>query len=172
MNQYQKMFPSLATFSDLDWPSVIEEYETHFGDVSFPEYLQQKALEGDCPSYLFELAYYEMALFESKTSDIPLPKSAGVHLNPTALFLTLEFDVTRMLEESSKGNIDVFERAHVLCLFRDKNGKVRSVELDEDALGLLENLEDGPQADAQFVPKNLRSRYDEMVKNSLVFDLT
>lgn len=172
MNQYQKMFPSLATFSDLDWPSVTKEYETHFMDVSFPEYLQQKALEGDCPPYLFELAYYEMALFESKTSDIQFPKDSGVHLNPTALFLTLEFDVTRMLTEAAQGNIEVFERAHVLCLFRDKTGKVRSVELDEDALGLLENLEDGPKNNDQFVTKILRTRYDEMVKNGLIFDLT
>lgn len=172
MNQYQKMFPSLTTFSDLDWDSVTKEYETHFIDISFPEYLQQKAVDGDCPPYLFELAYYEMALFEARTSNTKLPHTPGVHLNPTALFLTLEFDVTKMLEEAKRGNVEVFERAHVICLFRDKNDKVRSVELDEDALTLLENLEEGPQSSKDFVPVNLRTRFEEMVKNALVFDLT
>jgi hypothetical protein len=172
MNQYQKMFPSLALFSDLDWPSVTQEYEADFIDVSFPEYLQQKAEEGDCPPYLFELAYYEMALFESKTSNIPFPHLQGIHLNPTALFLSLEFDVARMLAEAQKGTIEVYERPHVLCLFRDKNDKVRSVELDDEALTLLENLEEGPQSDQTFISSKYRSRFDEMVKNGLIFDLT
>lgn len=172
MNQYQKMFPSLAKFSDLDWESVSKEYETHYIDISFPEYLQQKALDGDCPTYLFELAYYEMALFESKTSDLAFPHLPGIHLNPTALFLTLEFDVTRMLAGADKGSIEVYERPHVLCLFRDKNDKVRSVELDEEALNLLEHLEDGPQPNHDFIPAGVKSRFHEMVKNSLIFDLT
>ncbi len=172
MNQYQKMFPSLALFSDLDWPSVTAEYEANYIDVSFPEYLQQKADEGDCPPYLFELAYFEMALFESKTSNTPLPHQHGVHLNPTALFLSLEFDVTRMIADAQTGKIEVIERPHVLCLFRDKNDKVRSVELDEEALTLLENLEEGPQPDRKFVKANDQTRYNEMVKNGLVFDLT
>lgn len=172
MNQYQKMFPSLTTFSDLDWEEVTKEFETHYVDVSFPEYLQQKAIDGDCPPYLFELAYYELALFETRTSDLPFPKLPGVHLNPTALFLTLEFDVPMMLAKAARGEIEILERAHVLCLFRDKNDKVRSVELDEEALGLLENLEEGPQNDSSFVPHELKSRYQEMVKNGLIFDLT
>jgi hypothetical protein len=172
MNDYQKMFPSLAVFSDLDWPSVIKEYETDYIDISFPEYLQQKAEEGDCPAYLFELAFYEMALFESRTSNLPFPLTSGVHLNPTALFLSLEFDVMKMLADSAKGNVEVHERPHVLCLFRDKNDKVRSVELDDEALNLLENLEDGPQASKNFVDSKLTTRFNEMVRNHLVFDLT
>lgn len=171
MSSLQKMFPSLTLFSDLDWPTVQKEYETTAADLSFPEYLQQKAEDGDCPFHLFEIAFYEMALFEAKTSNDPLPTAPGVHLNPTALFLSLEYDVPTMIDKAKAGEIDIIERSHVLCLFRDKNDRVRSVELDEPALEMLENLEDGPQKDSSFVAQNMKSRYAEMVKYGLVLDL-
>lgn len=171
MSSLQKMFPSLTLFSDLNWDDVQKEYETTAIDLSFPEYLQQKAEEGDCPFHLFELAFYEMALFEVKTTDEPFPHSPGVHLNPTALFLSLEFDVATMIDKAKAGEIDIIERSHVLCLFRDKQDRVRSVELDEPALEMLESLEDGPQPDSSFVKKEMKSRYSEMVKYGLVFDI-
>ncbi len=171
MSTLKKMFPSLTLFSDLDWDLVTAEYETNYIDLSFPEYLQQKATDGDCPPFLFELAYYEMALFDAKTSDTPFPHISGVYLNPSALFLSLEFDVVKMLAFAKDGKIEIIERPHVICLFRDKLGKVRSVELDDEALDILQNLEDGPQSDRKFLKPEQRSRYDEMVKNGLIFEL-
>ena len=53
MNSLEQMFPSLTLFSDLDWEAVTQEYESQYIDLSFPESLQQKALDGDCPPYLF-----------------------------------------------------------------------------------------------------------------------
>ena len=127
MNTLQQMFPSLTLFSDLNWEAVTQEYEAHYIDISFPEYLQQKALDGDCPPYLFELAFYELALFDARTSSEPFPFKPGVYLNPTALFLSLEYDVKKMLEEAARGNIDVFEKPHVLCLFRDPKDKIQMI---------------------------------------------
>jgi hypothetical protein len=150
-NTLEQMFPSLSLFSDLNWEAVTQEYESSYIDISFPEYLQQKALEGDCPPYLFELAYYELAQFDARTSSGPLPFQSGVYLNPTALFLTLEFDVKKMLEEAAKGNIQVFEKSHVLCLFRDHKDTVRTVEVSESDLELLQNLEDGPKNELSFI---------------------
>lgn len=171
MYSLEQMFPSLTLFSDLDWKAVTEEYEAEYIDISFPEYLQQKAIDGDCPPYLFELAFYELAQFDARTSTEPFPHLAGVHLNPTALFLSLEFDVKKMLEEAKKGNIDVFERPHVLCLYRDKNDVVHTIEMTDDELNLLQNLEDGPMENLEFVPQNSEALFKDMVSKGLVFSI-
>ena len=143
MNELAQMFPSLTLFSDLNWEAVTREYETEYVDISFPEYLQQKSVDGDCPPYLFELAYFELALFDARTSDEPFPHVPGVYLNPTALFLSLEFDVKKMIDEASMGRIQILERPHVLCLFRDRQG-VRTIEVSDEDLTLLQKLEEGP----------------------------
>ncbi|WPU66445.1 HvfC family peptide modification chaperone [Peredibacter starrii] len=170
MNSLQKMFPSLTLFSDLNWEAVTEEYERDYIDLSFPEYLQQKTLDGDCPPYLFELAFYELALFDAKTSIEPFPHQAGIYLNPTALFLSLEFDVSKMLEQALAGEIEIIERPHVLCLFRDTHNKLHTMELDEDALELLQFLEDGPQSTREFVQNE--SQFEFLKKKGLIIEIS
>lgn len=171
MHALEQMFPSLTLFSDLDWDVVTKEYETDYIDLSFPEYLQQKALEGDCPPYLFELAFYELALFDAKTSLEPFPYKIGVYLNPTALFLSLEFDVQRMLKEAQAGEIEVRERSHVLCLYRDTHDKIQIIEMSENELDLLQHLEDGPKSNKDFIEKNFQDIYVKFTKSGLILDL-
>lgn len=171
MNTLQQMFPSLTLFSDLNWEAVTQEYETHYIDISFPEYLQQKALDGDCPPYLFELAFYELALFDARTSSEPFPFKPGVYLNPTALFLSLEYDVKKMLEEAAQGNIDVFEKPHVLCLFRDPKDKIQIMEMSDEDLSLLQHLEDGPQENPQFVEEKLQKHFKDFCSIGLILSL-
>lgn len=171
MNALEQMFPSLTLFSDLNWEAVTQEYEADFIDISFPEYLQQKATEGDCPPYLFELAYFELALFDARTSSDPFPFKPGVYLNPTALFLSLEFDVKRMLDEAAEGKIEVYEKPHVLCLFRDKQDKVQIIEVSDEDLDLLQNLEDGPQSDKDFLEKKYQDHFEKFTKSGLILDL-
>jgi hypothetical protein len=171
MHALQQMFPSLTLFSDLDWDAVTHEYESEYIDLSFPEYLQQKALDGDCPPYLFELAFYELAMFDAKTSDEPFPFKPGIYLNPTALFLSLEFDVKKMLDEATKGNIEVYERAHVLCLYRDKKDVVHTIEMTDDELDLLQHLEDGPQSDRNFVESKHNNDFKKLEKSGVILDL-
>lgn len=142
MSTLQARFPSLSLFSDLDWEAVASEYERDYSDISFPEYLQQKAVDGDCPSYLFELAFYEMAHHELAGSEAP-EASETLTLNPTALFLNLEFDVETMLDEAQQGNVTLIEKEHVLTLFIDPNGEVCSLELTQEDLMLLQKLEEG-----------------------------
>lgn len=168
MNALEQMFPSLTLFSDLNWEEVTKEYESHYIDLSFPEYLQQKAEEGDCPPYLFELAYYELALFDARTSSEPFPHQPGVYLNPTALFLSLEFDVKRMLEEAAKGNIEIYEKPHVICLFRDTHDKVQIIEMSDDELDILQHLEDGPQPDKSFVTDHHKKQFETLAKKDLI----
>lgn len=171
MHALQQMFPSLTLFSDLDWEAVTKEYETEYMDLSFPEYLQQKALDGDCPPYLFELAFYELALFDAKTSAEPFPHLPGIYLNPTALFLSLEFDVKQMLKDAQNGQIDVIERPHVLCLYRDPQDQLKTLEMSEEDLELLEHLEDGPQDSRDFVSDKSKTHYRTFIENGLVLDL-
>lgn len=171
MNSLQQMFPSLTLFSDLNWELVTEEYEGNYIDISFPEYLQQKAIEGDCPPYLFELAYYELAMFDAKTSTEPFPFKPGIYLNPTALFLTLEFDVKRMLEDATQGKIEVYERPHVLCLYRDTQDKIHTMEMSDEDLNLLQHLEDGPQVDKGFIEKESQHHFERFKKDGLILDL-
>lgn len=171
MHALQQMFPSLTLFSDLDWEAVTKEYETEYMDLSFPEYLQQKALDGDCPPYLFELAFYELALFDAKTSAEPFPHRPGIYLNPTALFLSLEFDVRQMLKDAEGGEIDVIERPHVLCLYRDAQDALKTLEMSDEDLELLEHLEDGPQDSRDFVSKKSEGHFRKFIENGLVLDL-
>jgi hypothetical protein len=166
----QEIFSSLSLFSDLNWEAVTQEYESEYIDVSFPEYLQQKAIEGDCPPYLFELAFYELALFDAKTSNAPFPHRPGVYLNPTALFLGLEFDVKKMLEEASTGHIGIVERSHVLCLFRDEKDQVKALEVSQIDLTLLQCLEDGPRSERKFM-EGKEEAFCELKKQGLILDL-
>lgn len=171
MHALEQMFPSLTLFSDLNWEAVTQEYESNYIDLSFPEYLQNKALEGDCPPYLFELAFYELALFDAKTSDEPFPFRPGIYLNPTALFLSLEFDVKRMLDEAKTGNIEVYERPHVLCLYRDKSDQIQIIEMSDDDLDLLQHLEDGPQENKEFVGDKTEA-FSKFKNDGLILDLS
>jgi len=171
MSSLEKMFPSLTTFSDLDWEAVTKEYETTSIDISFPEYLQRKALDGDCPPYLFELAFYELAAFDAKTSVEPFPYRPGIYLNPTALFLNLEFDIPKMLERATKGKVEVHERPHVLCLYRSKDDQVNSMELENEDLEVLQELEDGPQMDKQFLEGKSQQNYTQLVRKGLIIEL-
>ena len=171
MNALEQMFPSLTLFSDLNWEEVTQEYESQYIDISFPEYLQQKALDGDCPPYLFELAYYELALFDAKTSVEPFPYTAGIYLNPTALFLKLEFDVKRMIDEAKSGSIEIYEKDHVLCIFRDMNDKIHELEMTDQDLDLLQHLEDGPQHDKSFVSDKNKSHFETFVDSGLILNL-
>ena len=168
MSSLQKMFPSLALFSDINWEEVTQEYERDYIDISFPEYLQQKALDGDCPPYLFELAFYELALYDAKTSLEPFPHQSGIYLNPTALFLSLEFDVPEMLKGALSGNVEVIERAHVLCLFKDTHDKVHIMEISEEALDMLQHLEEGPQQTRNFAKD--KTQYQYLQKLGLILD--
>jgi hypothetical protein len=172
MTTLEKIFPSLSKFSDLDWEAVSNEYGKVSSKISFPEYLQIKAEDGDCPEYLYELAYYELAVHEAKNPDIQFPQTSGIHLNPTALFLSLEFDIERMLKEAELGKIEVYERHNVLCVFRDSKQKFQCVELDEDALDILEHLEDGPQKDLSFMGDKDHKELLSLVNLNIVFNIT
>jgi hypothetical protein len=171
MHTLEQMFPSLTLFSDLDWTAVTQEYEADYIDISFPEYLQQKSLEGDCPPYLFELAFYELAMFDAKTSLDPFPYKPGIYLNPTALFLSLEFDVKRMLQQAENGSIEIYERTHVLCIYRNTIDELKTMEMTDDELDLLQHLEDGPQSDLTFVSTKQQTLFEKFTKMGLILDL-
>lgn len=155
MSTLQARFPSLTLFSDLDWEAVSSEYERDYGDLSFPEYLQQKSIDGDCPPYLFELAFYEMAHNELAGSETP-KASENITLNPTALFLNFEYDVEAMLDEAQKGNVTLIEKEHVLTLFIDLEGQVCSLELSNDDLIVLQKLEEGETPSKEELKKSER----------------
>jgi hypothetical protein len=172
MKQLEKIYGSLSKFSDLNWDEVTREYAKVESKISFPEYLQIKSEEGDCPEYLFELAFYEMARAEINNSQFTPPTSTGVFLNPTALFLSLQFDIEKMLKDAEIGKIEIHERAHVLCLYRDKKNALKSVELQEEALNILEHLEDGPQKDLKFLGDKDHKEFLNLVNLQIVFNIT
>lgn len=154
----QKTFSSLTVFSDLKWDSIFKEYLASHDErpqdveeftFNFPFYLQSKAQDGDCPSYLFELAYFELAQAQIVGSGFDFPKTKGLHLNPSATFLNLEFDVGKMMNEAVKGSVQVIARHHVLCLFKDPQSGLDHVEIDAASLAILQQLENGPLTRAQ-----------------------
>ena len=60
---------------------------------------------------------------------------------------------------------------HVLCLFRDTHDKIHTIEMSDDDLGLLQHLEDGPQADKKFLEKKNEAHFEKFKKNGLILDL-
>ena len=167
--ELEKMYKSLTLFSDLDWKAVNEEFETEYKDCSFPEYLQQKALEGDCPLYLFELAFYEYASHELKSLTATKGPEAGYHINPTNLFLTLEFDIPRMLKDSETGTIEIHEKPHVLCLYKDLKNQVHTCEVTEKQLKALELLELGPLTDQSQLSAETKDIFAQLIQKGLIF---
>ncbi len=169
MNSLEQMFPSLTLFSDLNWDTVKTEYESEYSDLSFPEYLQQKCIEGDCPPYLFELAFFEQAVFELKMMEQLTPSQNGIYLNPNSLFLSLDFDIKTMLENANEGKIDVHEKQHVICLFKDKNDQISIIEASDEDLFLLQKLEEGPRENDSFVEKHQKLIYEKFLQNGLIW---
>jgi hypothetical protein len=121
---------------------------------------------------LFEIAFYELARHEAMNSEISFPQKSGIHLNPTALFLSLEYDVEKMLQDAELGKIAVLPRSHVLCVYRDKKDQFQSVELDEDSLDILEHLEDGPQKDLSFLKDKDHKEFLQLLSYGIVFNIT
>jgi hypothetical protein len=176
----QKMFPELSTFSEIDWNAVsVEYFQTYPPEAQdllgltfeFPEYLQIKAEEEDCPPYLFELAYYELAEFQAYTSLETRPEGAGFHLNPTATFLNFEFDIKKMLEDAQKGEILIHERPHVLCISRHAQGELCYTELTKTELDLLLTLEAGPQMDKSFVTEKNQSAFQKLMDQGVILSV-
>lgn len=172
MTQLSTIYPSLTLFSDLNWDLVTKEYESQYIHLSFPEYLQEKALEGDCPTYLFELAFYEQALFEVKNSDQDFPHVPGIYLNPTTLFLRLEFDVAGMIADAQNGQPSVVEKDHILAVYRDRENQVHTIPLTEEELKFLQELEDGPKASHSSLSHLSSVIFLDLVRKKLVLDLT
>lgn len=171
INYLQKSFSSLSLFSDIDWDAVTKEYEITSIAISFPEYLQLKAEQGDCPPYLYELAYYEMARQSALESDEPFPHRTGVYLNPTAHFLSLEFDVPRMLKEAHQGHVEIYERPQVVCLYRERDMVVKAAELEEEELRLLQQLENGPRPDRTRIDGSDAPSFQKLIDRGIVLEL-
>jgi len=171
MQDLAQKFPSLTKFSDLDWGIVSQEYLTNHSEISFPEYLQLKAEEGDCPPYLFEIAFYELAVGEVVNPETKFPTEKGIHLNPTTLFLNFDFDIQQMLKDAAAGKIEIIERPHTLCLFRDRSGQTQHIEIEDEVLGILLDLEDGPQPNRDFISQDDLNTYQTLVKQGLILEV-
>lgn len=148
----EKTFTSLTVFSDLNWDEIAREYiaahDEHPDNVddftfNFPQFLQDKASDGDCPSYLFELAYFELLQTQILATDLVLPTTEGLHLNPSLSFLNLEFDVGLMMDEATKGSVQILQRPHVLCLYRHPVRGLHHIEITTPILEMLQHLEQG-----------------------------
>ncbi len=136
-------FPSLSLFSDMDWNAVSKEYEVSSKIITFPEYLEMKAEEGDCPHHLFELAYFDAALKSLQNGEFYFPETSGIHLNPSACFLSFEHDILKMLEDAHDGKINIIERQNVLSLFVNTDGEILFHEISVPELEALQKLENG-----------------------------
>lgn len=170
MNSLEAQFPRLKLFCQMNWEEVTKEYETHYLDVSFPEYLQQKAQEGDCPDYLYELAYFEMALSQVKSHHLTYPYLPGVYLNPSALFLSLEYDIPAMLSTLDSGP-ELIEKDLYLCLYQDTQGQACVHEVTHKDLQILQILENGPALSYQVFEGYNLERLEQLSAQDIVLDL-
>jgi len=153
-NALEETFPSLTIFSDVNWPEITHEFIASHKEnpksieefrANFPLFLQQKAEMGDCPDYLFELAFFELAQEQILASSYELPTSPGLFLNPSATFLNLDYDVNLMLEEATKGSVKIFERSHILSLYRHPEFGLMQKELSHDEIKILGQIEAGEE---------------------------
>jgi hypothetical protein len=187
MNQFknfqialENMYPSLTVFSDLNWNQVAQEYiashDQRPEDVeefifNFPEYLQDKAAEGDSPPFLFELAFFELMKSQMIEAMIETPQVAGLYLNPTLSFLNLEYDVVLMIDEATKGNVQVIERPHVLCIYRHPQRGLHHLEITTPILEVLKELEDGPLTSRNKLPLPQQQTLNELIELGLVLEI-
>lgn len=171
MNSLQAQFPNLNLFCQINWEEVTREYENNFFDISFPQYLQQKAIEGDCPDYLFEMAYYEMALQQARTIRLNYPYLPGIYLNPSALFLSLEYDIPTMLELVKVEGPALIERSIYLCIYQDTQGHAHTYELNHEELQILQLLEDGPAFEYQVFRDFNPDHFKQLSRKEIILDL-
>ena len=144
MNQLKELYPHLSLFSDLDWDAVSSEYDESYSELTFPEYIEQKALEGDAPLYLYELAYFDYVCGILQNFELSSEDVKGVQLNSSAHFLNFEFDIYQMIELTKKQKIEILERSNILCLFKNLKNEIQACELRQEDLQFLEKLENGP----------------------------
>jgi hypothetical protein len=160
MNQFkayqdalEELYPSLTVFSDIKWDEVSQEYLASHDErptdieefvFNFPAFLQEKAIEGDAPPYLFELAFFELLQNQMTDVEIEAPDSTGIYLNPTLSFLNLEFDVAAMFDEAAKGNVQILARPHVLCIYHHPEKGLHHVDITTPMLEVLQKFEDAP----------------------------
>lgn len=170
MKDLARQFQSLNLFSDLEWDKVIAEYEGEYVHLTFPEYLQQKAIEGDCPAYLFEIAFFEQALMEARHSDAKFPHQPGTYLNPSALFLSLEYDIPKMLTEAKLGNPEVIEASQIFAIYRDETDQVHTLPLTKEELRILEKMEDGPLSQTE-IEDHFKIILHDLTRKKLILSL-
>lgn len=187
MNPFQKfqdalvaMYPGLSVFSDISWDKITKEYlaghderphdveEFVFG---FPQFLQDKASREECPSHLFELAYFELIENELLNSDLVLPVEVGIHLNPSLSFLNLEFDICLMIDEATKGNIQIIPRPHILCLYRHPERGLLHIEINQEFLDVLQGLENGSFPSRQSAPEHQHKALNQLLEVGAVLEI-
>ena len=177
----ETMYPSLTVFSDMNWEEISQEYiathEERPQDIDefifhFPQFLQEKAALGECPIYLFELAFFELMQNQTLATDADMPNTKGIHLNPTLSFLNLEFDVSLMVDEATKGNVQIIQRPHVLCIYRHPTRGLHHVDITTPVLEVLQELEDGPVRERGDLPSSQQKTLHELIDLGLVIEIT
>jgi hypothetical protein len=153
MHELQRQYPYLDLFGEMPWHEVTEEYQSMAIEMSFPEYLQHKSIEGECPAYFFELAFYQLALEQVRNADPSWPLKKGLWLNPTAHFLSLEFDIPEMISNAKNGRIEVIHNPKTMGICLDQNNQVRQVILTPDELRILAQIENEIQIDIHHSPE-------------------
>jgi len=175
-----KMYPSLSVFSDINWDELTQEYIASHDErpkdleeflFNFPYYLQDKAVAGDSPVYLFELAYFEYIQNQILSTEMEIPEQKGIHLNPTLSFLNLEFDINLMLDEATKGNVQIIQRPHILCLYRHPEMGFHHVDITTPVLKVLQLLEDGPLTSNSEIPVENHSTLKHLIDLGLVIEV-
>lgn len=139
----REAYPNLALFAQMDWDAVAAEYEKTSNYISFPEYLELKYEEGDCPGYLFELAYFDSALTNIMSEEFIFPDEGGVHLNPSVHFLSFDHDILAMVKNAVDGKMGVVERTNVLGVYLHEDGEIGFYEINEEELLQLQAIENG-----------------------------
>lgn len=188
MNQFkafqdalEEVFSSLTLFSDLNWNEIIREYIASHEKrpenleefvFNFPLFLQSKAMDGDCPPYLHELAFVELMQTQALSQEIEIPDVVGFHLNPTLSFLNLEFDINLMLDEAAKGGIQIIQRPHVLCIYRDPNEGLNHLDITTDYLVVLQKLEDGPLSETETLTSSELETLKKLQKLGLIIEIS
>jgi hypothetical protein len=87
------------------------------------------------------------------------------------MFLDLQFDIPRMMEEAMDGKIGVHEKEHILCLYKNNEDELNALELTDEHLQILGHLENGPQKSTQFA-REFQSAFGFLVEHGVILDLT
>ena len=121
---------------------------------------------------IMNIGDFELLQSQILENELILPEEKGLHLNPSLSFLNLEFDVGMMMDEATKGSVQILQRPHVLCLYSHPTRGLHNIEVTTPILETLQLLEEDSLENREAVPKHLQETLQKLIDLGVIVEIT